>query len=75
MSSPHDGVLRIGCDGCAMTATSACDDCLVTFICDERRSRPDEPRAVVLDLDEHRAIRRLQSAGLLPESRYRSRLG
>jgi len=79
MTSPHDGVLRIGCDGCAMTATAACGDCLVTFICDERRpassSEPDEPRAVVLDLDEHRAVRRLQAAGLLPESRYRSRIG
>ena len=62
-----------------MAATSACADCLVTFICDERAStspsEPDEPRAVVLDLDEHRAVRRLQAAGLLPESRYRSRIG
>ena len=75
MTSPHDGVLRIGCDGCAMASTAACDDCLVTFLCDERAVEPPQPRAVVLDLEEHRAVRRLQSAGLLPESRYRSRLG
>jgi hypothetical protein len=58
-----------------MTATAACDDCLVTFICDEQPVELSEPRAVVLDLDEHRAVRRLQAAGLLPESRYRARLG
>jgi hypothetical protein len=73
MTSPHDGVLQIGCDGCVMASTAACGDCLVTFLCAEERA--PEPRAVVLDLDEHRAVRRLQAAGLLPESRYRARSG
>ena len=73
MTSPHDGVLRIGCDGCVMTATSACGDCLVTFLCTD--DEPAAPRAVVLDLEEHRAVRRMQAAGLLPESRYRARSG
>jgi hypothetical protein len=27
------GVLRIDCDECVMQATSACDDCVVTFLC------------------------------------------
>jgi hypothetical protein len=57
--------LRIGCDDCAMTGTVACDDCLVTFV----RTR-GEPQAVVLDLDEHRALRRLQSVGLVPANRH-----
>jgi hypothetical protein len=26
-------VLRIDCDECVMQATSACDDCVVTFLC------------------------------------------
>jgi hypothetical protein len=73
MTSPHDGVLRIGCDGCAMVDTAACDDCLVTFLCADDRTTG--PHAVVLDLEEHRAVRRMQAAGLLPESRYRARLG
>jgi hypothetical protein len=60
-----DGVLRIGCDDCAMARTAACDDCLVTFV-----HTHGEPVAVVLDLDEHRALRRLQSAGLVPASRH-----
>jgi hypothetical protein len=58
-------ILRIGCDDCAMTGTSACDDCLVTFV-----HTLGEPEAVVLDLEEHRAMRRLQSAGLVPASRH-----
>ena len=74
MASPADGsVTRFGCDGCVMARTAACDDCLVTFLC------ADDPavasHAVVLNLDEHRAIRRMQAAGLLPESRYRARSG
>ncbi len=71
MSSTSDGaVTRFGCDGCVMAHSAACDDCLVTFLC------ADEPApaqtAVVLNLEEHRAVRRLQAAGLLPESRYRA---
>jgi hypothetical protein len=74
MASPADGsITRFGCDGCVMAQSAACEDCLVTFLC------ADEPavvaHAVVLDLEEHRAVRRLQAAGLLPESRYRARSG
>jgi hypothetical protein len=57
---------RISCDDCAMAATSACDDCLVTHLC-----TADEPRAVVLDLEEFRAVRKLQEAGLVPRNRHR----
>jgi len=71
MTSPD--VLRIACDDCVMTATAACDDCLVTFVCEPRAAVGE--RAVVLDLEEHRAVRRLQDAGLLPASRHRARTG
>ncbi len=71
MTSPD--VLRIACDDCVMRATAACDDCLVTFMCDTAEA--PAPRAVVLDLEEHRAVRRLQAAGLLPASRHRARTG
>ena len=30
---PADGVLRIDCDECALQATDACGDCVVTFLC------------------------------------------
>lgn len=62
-------LLRISCDTCAMRDTEACDDCLVTFMCSRE---PDD--AVVLDLDEHRALRRLAASGLVPELRHRSRV-
>lgn len=61
--------LRISCDTCAMRSTDACDDCVVTFLCS--READD---AVVLHLDEHRALRRLAASGLVPELRHRSRV-
>jgi hypothetical protein len=57
----------IDCDTCVMRRTRACDDCLVTFLC-ERPARD----AVVLDLAEVRAVRLLADAGLVPALRHRS---
>lgn len=57
--------LRIDCDECRMQHTSACDDCVVTFICE----RPS-PTTVVIDVDEARAMRLLQRAGLVPALRH-----
>lgn len=62
--------LHIDCDECAMQATRACDDCVVTFICSRE---PGE--AVVVDVAEARAIRVLSGAGLLPELRHVRRTG
>jgi len=68
---PDDGTARtIDCDECAMQGTSACDDCVVTFICSRE---PGE--AVVVDVAEARAIRLLSGAGLLPELRHVRRTG
>jgi hypothetical protein len=67
---PGDGVLRIDCDDCAMQGTDCCADCLVTFICSRE---PGE--AVVVDVAEARALRRLSDAGLLPVSRHIRRTG
>ncbi len=61
-------VMAIDCGDCVMAATSACDDCVVSFIVN--RAPGD---AVVIDADEQRALRLLQSAGLVPNSRHRSR--
>jgi hypothetical protein len=72
--------ISISCDTCVMRATAACDDCLVTHLCgaDEsdhvaatRASNPRSSEAVVLDLDELRAMRLLASAGLVPTLRHR----
>ena len=60
----------IDCDSCAMQHTSACDDCLVTFICSRE---PDE--AVVVDVGEIRALRLLTDSGLVPGLKHQRRTG
>ena len=62
--------LTISCDECSLQATSACDDCLVTFLCD--READD---AVVIDVAEARAVRLLGEAGLVPALKHRRRTG
>lgn len=70
----HDGCmnesLTIDCDECVMQHTAACDDCVVTFICSRE---PGE--ALVIDVEELRAVRMLNAAGLVPELRHRARTG
>lgn len=61
--------LHIDCGTCVVRDTPACDDCLVTFICDRE---PEE--AVVITLDELRAMRTLSDAGLVPQLRHRRRV-
>jgi len=62
--------MEISCDDCVMQRTSACDDCVVTFICGRE---PDE--AVVIDVAEARAVRLLGEVGLLPPLRQLRRPG
>ncbi|MEA2684850.1 MAG: hypothetical protein QOE93_45 [Actinomycetota bacterium] len=62
--------MEISCDECVMQRTSACDDCVVTFICDRE---PDE--AVVIDVAEARAVRLLGEVGLVPPLRQLRRPG
>jgi hypothetical protein len=62
------GCITIDCATCVMRDTDACDDCVVTFLCDRE---PNE--AVLLDLSELQALRRLAEAGLAPGLRHRTR--
>jgi hypothetical protein len=57
--------LTISCDSCKMQGTSACDGCVVTFICDRD---PDD--AIVIDVAEARALRMLGRSGLVPPLRH-----
>ena len=61
--------LVIDCDDCVMQHTDACDDCVVTFLCSRE---PDE--AVVIDVEEVRALRALSAGGLVPTLRHRRRI-
>lgn len=56
--------MLIDCDDCALRDTPACTDCIVTFLVE----RPEG--AVVFDVEEERALRSLQQAGLAPDSRF-----
>jgi hypothetical protein len=59
------GTVTIDCATCVMRETPACDDCVVTFLCDR-----DPTDAVMLDLAERQALRRLAQAGLAPRLRH-----
>lgn len=61
--------LTISCDDCRMRCTAACDDCVVSFLLDERDDHDAE--AMVLDVDQARVVHLLGRAGLVPELRYR----
>ncbi len=62
--------LTIDCECCELQGTSACEDCVVTFLLGRE---PDD--AVVIDADEARAMRMLERAGLVPSLRFSSRAG
>ena len=61
-----ESVLRIDCDDCVMAGTDACADCIVTYLCTR-----DDGGAVVIDVQDVRALRLLQRGGLAPELRHR----
>jgi hypothetical protein len=58
-------MVTIDCDECRLEGTSACDDCVVTFLLGSERSA-----AVVIDIAEVRAVRLLGEAGLVPTLRH-----
>lgn len=64
--------ITIDCDDCTMQATSACADCVVTFLCDRDDANGDHHEAIVFDMAEHRAVRWFADAGLVPTLRHRA---
>jgi hypothetical protein len=60
----------IDCGECRMQGTDACDDCVVTFIVGRE---PGD--ALVIDVEEQRAVRLLAEAGLVPRLRHQRRTG
>ena len=55
----------IDCDDCIGPSIGACDDCVVTFLCERE---PDD--AIVIDVAEERALRLLADADLVPRLRH-----
>ena len=68
--SEPEGGLTIDCECCTLRDTTACDDCVVTFLLGRE---PDD--AVVIDADEARAMRMLGRAGLVPTLRFSDQAG
>ena len=62
---PYEPVC-ISCDDCSMRCSSACDDCVVTFLLDG-----GSEESLVLDLDQARVVRLLGNAGLVPDLKFR----
>ncbi len=58
--------VTIDCDTCVMQRTSACTDCVVSFIVGRE---PGD--ALVIDVDEARSLRALADGGLVPSLRHR----
>ncbi|MDA3041228.1 MAG: hypothetical protein O3C27_17195 [Actinomycetota bacterium] len=63
--SAPTGPVSIDCDACVRQDTDTCSDCVVTFLIGRQPSE-----AVVIDVAEFAALRRLQTAGLVPELRH-----
>jgi len=57
--------LVIDCDECSQQGTETCDDCMVTFLCGRQPGY-----AVVVELDEFRALRVIGESGLVPPLRH-----
>lgn len=64
IDQPH--AFTIDCDTCSLQHSSACDDCIVTFLC----GPVDSTAGVVVNLAEARALRTLGDAGLAPPLRH-----
>ena len=53
-----------------MQCTSACDDCVVTFVLRDDTDAVGSD-VMMLDLDQARVVRLLGKAGLVPDLKYR----
>lgn len=62
--TPIDPIV-IDCATCPAQATTACADCVVTYVCDR-----DSSDTLVVDLVELRALRLLSEGGLVPRLRH-----
>ncbi|MFM8562760.1 MAG: hypothetical protein ACKOCE_02555 [Acidimicrobiia bacterium] len=71
--------LVIDCSTCVARHSEVCDDCVVTFLCsaDDADASGEQAHggnngAIVLDLNEIRALKALGDAGLVPTLRHRA---
>lgn len=64
----------ISCDDCSMQCTSACDDCVVTYLLRHDESGDGESATgdaeLVLDREQARVVELFGAAGMVPRLRY-----
>jgi hypothetical protein len=70
MSEMNRWGVTINCDDCRMQCTSACDDCVVSFLLRDDEANETDHVPLVLDLDQVRVVRLLGKAGLVPDLKY-----
>lgn len=68
MDTDTDPDVIIDCDTCVMQHTPTCDDCVVTYLCER-----EVEQAVVIQIEDLRAMRALARAGLVPGLRHEAR--
>jgi hypothetical protein len=66
----EQSALVISCDECVLDRTTACEDCVVSFVLNHE---PGD--AIVIDAAEERAVRLLAGGGLIPGLRHIRRAG
>jgi len=72
MTDTPERSLSISCDDCSMQCSSACTDCVVTFLLrDDTVETETEHDTLVLNLEQARVVRMFSSAGLVPELKFR----
>ena len=68
----QSNAFTISCDECVMQATSACGDCVVTFLIDEGPANERAPAGapVDIDLEQARIIQLFGRASMVPRLRH-----
>jgi hypothetical protein len=65
------GHLTIACDSCALRRSTACTDCVVTFVLQaDAELSGDVP--LELDDDQERVVQLFVNAGMVPRLRHRA---
>lgn len=73
MNEKNERRLTISCDDCAMQCSSACADCVVSFILSDDPATAGsggEHDTVVLDLEQARVVRLFTQAGMIPDLKF-----
>ncbi len=74
-SRPVATAFRVSCDDCSLQASSACDDCIVSFLCAGDALPVDRASVGGVDVSDREAatLSLFRDAGMAPGLRHRRR--